>query len=96
MKDCYVYKYVNKYTGEFYIGIHSGGFFDDYEGSGTVFSDKFLKDPTAWLREIIEVFNDRSGAKMKERQLVSTETLRDPKCLNIEEGGEDLPTITKA
>jgi hypothetical protein len=86
------YNYVYKQTrdnGEYYIGIHSSELeSDQYNGSGTIFKNKYNADPDSFTMEILYGFETRLEASDMEGVLVTEETLRDPLCLNLKTGGQ--------
>jgi len=83
----FVYKWTYTSTGEYYIGIHKGTPDDGYIGSGTRFRSKWnLTEAADWQREIL--YNgEYEQCPAIEEELVSAETLRDPLCLNLIQGG---------
>lgn len=90
MKISFVYKTVNKLTGEFYVGVHgTKNLNDGYLGSGNRIRHQIKK----YGRDIFEVesriFCDSyQEAVDLERLIVDIELLSNPLCLNIIEGGK--------
>jgi hypothetical protein len=85
------YNYVYKQTrdnGEYYIGIHSDDNMDDnYNGSGTVFKNKYKADPDSFTKTILCYRDTREEASNMEAVLVTKETIEEPLCLNLISGG---------
>lgn len=85
----FLYKTVNTLNDKFYIGIHStSNLKDGYLGSGKRIKyaiDKYGKDNFKF--EILEFFEDRESLLIKEREIVNSELLKDPNCLNLQRGG---------
>lgn len=87
----YIYKITrNDGSGKYYIGLHSTDDVDDgYFGSGTYLwhsINKYGKEKHTM--EIIEFHESRTAVKLRERELVNEELLKDPLCMNIKRGGE--------
>lgn len=85
----FVYKTVNNITGEYYIGVHSTNDLNDsYLGSGVRIKGsvgKYSKEN--FSRAVISIHETRESALTSEARLVTKETLQDPLCLNLMEGG---------
>ena len=89
-----VYKTINRVNNKYYYGVHSTDNLNDgYLGSGTNLLraiNKYGKE--SFERVIICMFNDRDGALMYEKSLVTSIILEDKKCYNIVEGGGNPPS----
>ena len=89
----FIYKSINVYTGEFYIGVHSANTLepDGYYGSGIKIKHqikKYGKDNFA--REILYLCETREEAFKKEKEIVTKQLLEDPLCLNLTTGGKGM------
>jgi hypothetical protein len=84
----FAYKWTNKETNEYYVGVHKGHVNDGYIGSGKKFRAKYNKYPELFEREILQEFNSYEDALVYEANVVTMDTLSDPKCLNLKRGGE--------
>lgn len=85
----YVYKTTQNDTGHYYIGVHKGLVDDDYFGSGKIITSiikKYGKDRLT--KEIIKTFDTYKEALLFEKEIVNTELLKDPLCVNLKVGGE--------
>jgi len=94
MREHIVYKTVNIDTNQFYIGVHSGenASTDDYLGSGNRIRASVRKyGRSLFKREVLRICSTRAEALVIESELVTTELLRDPLCLNITVGGKGNP-----
>lgn len=77
-----VYKIVNKITKQFYIGSHKENG-QPYYGSGKVITNQVsLFGKEHFERFIIESFDSRRDAQLKEKQLIAM-AIDDPLCLNM-------------
>jgi len=86
----YIYKTTCNVNGKYYIGMHSTSNLEDgYLGSGK----------RLWLSikkhgrenhsiEILEWLPDRSSLKLREREIVNEDFLKDTRCMNLALGGE--------
>lgn len=85
----FVYKTVNNITGEYYIGVHSTNDLNDsYLGSGVRIRGSVRKHSKEnFTRNILSIHETRAAALDNETRLVNKETLQDPLCLNLMEGG---------
>jgi hypothetical protein len=85
----YIYKTTNLKNGKFYVGMHSTDNLNDgYLGSGYKLRrsiNKYGKEN--FNVEILEYFPNRTSLKAKEKELVNTELLKDPMCMNLVYGG---------
>jgi group I intron endonuclease len=85
----YIYKTTNLKNGKFYVGMHStNNLKDGYLGSGYKLRrsiNKYGKEN--FNVEILEYFPNRTSLKSKEKELVNTELLKDPMCMNLVYGG---------
>ena len=86
----FIYKTTNILNNKFYIGIHSTNSLDDgYLGSGDRLKSSIRHHGrNNHRREIIEFFCDRDSLVLREIQMIDENTLKDPLCLNLVEGGE--------
>jgi hypothetical protein len=85
----YIYKTTCNITGRYYIGMHSTSNLEDgYVGSGR----------RLWLSirkhgkenhsvEILEWLLDRSSLKLREKEIVNEDLLKDKMCMNLQLGG---------
>lgn len=85
----YVYKITNKRNDRYYIGVHkTDNPNDGYYGSGKIIKraiQKYGKD--SFDKKILYKYNTESLAYKKEKELLS-ESLIDPLCYNLNEGGQ--------
>lgn len=85
----FVYKWIYKPTGEYYIGIHKGTTDDGYIGSGVLFRRKFTNTSRDhWEREVLFEGDYWTECLKKEKELVNWKTLKEPLCLNLAVGGK--------
>lgn len=87
----YIYKITRTDgSGKYYIGLHSTDDLDDgYFGSGTYLWHSIKKyGKEKHSMEIIEFHESRAAVKLRERELVNEELLKDPLCMNLKRGGE--------
>jgi len=95
-KPCYyVYKITNKLTGDFYIGSHSSGIFDNesnspldpfYWSTNKALQAQFNKfSKKSFKREILEICDTRDYAYDREAEFIA-EVHSSPKCLNVKNG----------
>lgn len=85
----YIYKTTCLLTGRFYVGMHSTDNLDDgYLGSGKrlAYSRKKHGD-SQHVKVILEMLPTRAALKFREKELVNSELLADPQCMNLQEGG---------
>jgi hypothetical protein len=83
-----VYKTTNTKTQEYYIGVHgTENIDDDYLGSGVRIKNSIRKHGRETFTREILFQGSQEDAYQKEKELVSEETLKDPKCLNLIVGG---------
>jgi hypothetical protein len=76
-------------NGEYYIGIHSTDKMDDnYNGSGTVFKNKYNADPDSFTKTILCYRDTRDQVASIEGFLVTEETIKEHLCLNEVPGGD--------
>lgn len=94
----FVYKTVCSVTGKYYIGLHSTDDLNDkYLGSGWRLHSSIKKyGAEAHSRTILEQLPDRKSAATREKEIVTSDLLKDPMCLNLCVGGQgnylDRPT----
>ena len=85
----YIYK-VTRFDGKYYYGMHSTDNLDDgYKGSGTLLWRSYKKHGIEkHIFEIQEHWFTREDLKLREKELVNEEMLKDPMCMNLRLGGE--------
>lgn len=85
----YFYKITNKYTNQYYLGIHStNDLNDNYMGSGTFLKREYKKyGKNSFFKEILRFFDNREDLINYEKQMVNENVLKDTLCLNIIKGG---------
>ena len=85
----FIYKTVCTVNNKFYVGMHSTSNLEDgYMGSGKVIRYSLIKyGKQAHTFEILEFKEDRESTRLREREIVSIELLKDPLCMNIHLGG---------
>ena len=85
----YIYKTTCNITGRYYIGMHSTSNLEDgYVGSGRrlwLSINKHGKENH--LIEILEWLPDRCSLKLREKEIVNEDLLKDEKCMNLKLGG---------
>lgn len=85
----YIYKTTCNVTNCFYIGMHSTSNFDDgYIGSGKRLwrsINKYGKENHSV--EILEQYTNRESLKLREKELVNEDLLKDSQCMNLQLGG---------
>lgn len=89
----FVYRITNHLNGRYYIGMHSTDDIEDgYMGSGynirRAIKEFGIKN---FEREILHDLETRELARLKEAELVTSETIKDPKCYNLIAGGGAIP-----
>ena len=86
----YIYKTTCLVNRKYYVGMHSTSDLEDgYLGSGRRIWLSILKHGKEnHTREILEMLEDRSSLKERERELVNEEMLQDPMCMNLMIGGD--------
>ena len=84
-----VYKTINLKNEKFYIGVHETyNINDGYLGSG-----KFLRNSIYYhgkenfKREILELCENKKQMYDKEREIITKELIKNPKCMNLVVGG---------
>lgn len=86
----YIYKTTCIPTGRWYIGMHSTDDLNDgYVGSGKRLwhsINKYGKDQHRI--EILEYLPDRKSLTLREEQIVNSDMLKNPMCMNLAPGGE--------
>jgi len=85
------YKTTCLVTNKFYYGIHSTDDLNDgYLGSGRRIYRSIKKHGAKnHRREILEYFATRKDLSNKEVEIVNSDLLEDPMCLNLKHGGDD-------
>lgn len=88
-----VYKIINTLNNRYYIGVHkTTNPNDSYYGSGLVIKEAIKKHGKEnFIKEILFTFENKEDAYNKEKELVNSETLKDPLIYNVQVGG--VPTI---
>lgn len=86
-----VYKTTNIHTGHYYIGVHGiKNDYDEYYGSGKRLKYALKKyGKNSFNRIILFTFDTSKDAYLKEAELVTEKTLKDPLCYNFKVGGQD-------
>lgn len=88
----FIYKTTCTITGKWYLGMHSTDDLNDgYLGSGKHLKrsvEKYGKD--SHIREILEFLPCRDSLSAREEQLITEDMRRDPRCMNIANGGRHL------
>jgi hypothetical protein len=89
-KHHYIYKTTCKVTGRYYLGMHSTDNLEDgYIGSGKQLWYSIRKHgKETHERDILEFLPNRSSLKIREKEIINEEILKDPMCMNIALGGE--------
>ena len=84
-----VYKTTHLPTGRFYIGQHKEKFNEDYLGSGVRLKHLMKKYPREeFVRETLFSFATLNESRQKEIEIVTTDLLSNPLCLNLSIGGK--------
>lgn len=85
----YIYKTINLKNGMFYVGMHSTDNLNDgYLGSGTRLRRSIRKNGVQNFKlEIIEFLPNREALKIREKELVNEDLIKNDTCLNIAIGG---------
>lgn len=85
-----LYKTTCLVTNRYYIGMHSTNDLNDgYLGSGTRLRYSIKKYGVQNHKfEIIEQLPDRSSLKLREKEVVNEELIKDVNCMNLKCGGE--------
>ena len=85
----YIYKTTCKVTGKFYVGMHSTNNLDDgYLGSGKILGySRHKYGDENHVKEIVEFLPSRDALKLREKEIVNEELLKDPYCMNLTSGG---------
>lgn len=85
----YIYKTTCKVTGRYYIGMHSTCNLEDgYMGSGKRLRYSIRKHGKEnHVKEILEFFESRELLVKREREIVTSDLIKDSLCMNIKEGG---------
>ena len=95
----YIYKIVRN-DGYYYIGMHSTDDLDDgYFGSGQRLWFSIKRHGIEnHSKHIIEFCNDRSSLRIREKELVNIDLLKDHYCMNLCEGGQgwNSESVSKA
>jgi hypothetical protein len=86
----FIYKTTNKINGKYYVGMHSTDNLNDgYLGSGYKLRRSINKHGGENFKiEILEFLSNRSSLKVREKELVNEDLLKDPMCMNLMIGGE--------
>lgn len=90
MQYHYFYKITNTENGNYYYGVHNTDNLDDgYMGSGKVLRLAYKKyGIDNFTKEIIRFFDTMDEAFEYEHEIVNEETVKDPKCYNVQIGGK--------
>lgn len=86
----YIYRTTCKVTGKYYIGMHSTNDLQDgYMGSGKRLRYSIGKHGAEnHTREILEFYFTREWLCEREAEIVCSELINDPLCMNLKVGGE--------
>lgn len=86
----FIYKTTCIVTGKYYIGMHNAFKINDgYLGSGKVLRLSIAKyGKKNHVREILEMLPNRESLKIREKEIVNEDLLKDPLCMNLCGGGE--------
>lgn len=86
----FIYKTINLINNNYYIGMHSTNNLDDgYLGSGNRLINEIKKyGKENFKREILCFLSNRKELRLKEKEIVNADLIKDFKCLNLTEGGE--------
>lgn len=86
----YTYKTTCTITGKYYVGMHSTkDIGKPYYGSGTLIKRSLSKyGRKNHVVEILQMYNSRDELIQAEKQLVTTNLIDDPMCMNLMEGGQ--------
>lgn len=94
MKRHYIYRTTDEITGRWYIGMSysSNPSGDGYFGGGVWISSFIREYGSKRLRkQVLAIVGTREEASRLEALLVTTETLKDPLCMNLQVGGYGAP-----
>jgi hypothetical protein len=85
----FIYKTTCNITNKFYIGMHSTSNLEDgYLGSGTRITYSIRKyGKENHNREILEHFTTRESLKLREIEIINSDLLKNPLCINLCLGG---------
>lgn len=85
----YIYKTTCLVTGRFYVGMHSTDDLEDgYLGSGKRLGYSRKKyGNKQHTKVILEMLSSREELKLREKELVNSDLLKHPQCMNLQEGG---------
>lgn len=85
----YIYKITCLKNNRYYIGMHSTDNLEDgYMGGGKRIKNSVKKHgKDAHIKEILEFFENRELLRQREIELVNEELLKDPMCINLQQGG---------
>jgi hypothetical protein len=88
-----VYNTIHLPTGQYYIGVHSCKNLDDsYLGSGNRIKRMAVKyGRQQFHRQTLQEFSSRADALSFEHQIITSDLLLDPLCLNISVGSKGNP-----
>jgi len=86
----YIYKTTCLVNERYYIGMHSTSNLEDgYIGSGKRLRKSINKyGKENHVKEILEFLPNRSSLKLREKELVNEDLLKDSMCMNLMIGGE--------
>jgi hypothetical protein len=84
-----VYKTTNLINGKFYVGVHETyNLNDGYLGSGKILRNSvYYHGKENFKREILEFCDNKENMYKKEKELVTEELIKNPKCMNLVVGG---------
>jgi hypothetical protein len=86
----YLYKIINRINDKFYVGMHStNDLLDGYFGSGKRLKFSITKyGKENHQLEIMEFLPNRECLRERETEIINSEFLTNPMCMNIRIGGE--------
>ena len=84
-----IYKITNIINGKYYLGKHiTNNLEDNYYGSGTAIKQAISKyGKQNFLKEVLFILPSEQEMNEKEKELLSTNIINDPKCYNMKPGG---------
>lgn len=86
----YIYKTVDLRNGNYYLGMHSTSDLEDgYLGSGKRLRHTIRKyGKENFKLEILEFLPNRESLVKREKELITEDIIKDPKCINLIKGGQ--------
>ena len=89
MKKFVIYQTVNPFNGHYYFGKATASRVKNgYKGSGVRLKEAFKKyGKENFKTTVLWEFDNEAEAFAKEREIVTIDLVRDPRCYNVQEGG---------